>query len=206
MEENLDEIIEAILFALGRDVTLNELSNVLMIDLADINSAIEKLKLKYNKDNAIVLYESNNSVSLVTNKKFYEYVNKFVENTKRQNLSTSAIETLTIIAYNPKITKSEIENIRGVNSDFSVGRLLECGLIEEVARLNLPGRPAIYSVTSEFLKNCNIKDITELPDFEKIRLKDEQMMVSTETIEDNSNNSDNRDNSNENSNDETDKM
>ena len=79
-------------------------------------------------------------------------VYKFIENTKRQSLSTSALETLSIIAYNPKITKSEIENIRGVNSDFAVNRLQECGLIEEVARLNLPGRPAAYSVTTDFLK------------------------------------------------------
>ena len=117
-------------------------------------------------------------VQLVTNNKYYEYVNKFVENTKRQNLSVSAQETLAIIAYNPKITKTEIENIRGVNSDFAVSRLLECGLIEEVARLNLPGRPAAYSVTNEFLRSCGIKSIEELPEYENIKIKDEQMLVS----------------------------
>ena len=78
---------------------------------------------------------------------------------------------------NPKITKAEIEKIRGVNSDFSVSRLLECGLIEEVARLNLPGRPAAYSVTNEFLKSCGISNIEELPNFEDIRIKDEQLLV-----------------------------
>ncbi|MNI68811.1 Segregation and condensation protein B [compost metagenome] len=105
------------------------------------------------------------------------YVTKFIENTKRQNLSTAALETLSIIAYNAKITKSEIESIRGVNSDYAVSRLLECGLIEEVARLNLPGRPAAYAVTSEFLKSCGIKDISELPNFEDVKIKDEQMLI-----------------------------
>ena len=114
---------------------------------------------------------------LVTNKDYYKYVTKFVENTKRQNLSTAALEVLSIIAYNPKITKSEIEGIRGVNSDFAVSRLLECGLVEEVARLNLPGRPAAYSVTNEFLKSCGIENIEELPKFDEIKIKDEQLLV-----------------------------
>ena len=114
----------------------------------------------------------------ITNKDYYKYVTKFVENTKRQNLSTAALEVLSIIAYNPKITKSEIESIRGVNSDFAVSRLLECGLVEEVARLNLPGRPAAYSVTNEFLKSCGIGNIEELPKFDEIKIKDEQLLVS----------------------------
>ena len=175
--EDLDNIIEAVLFALGRDITFEELSQTLKVDLNEVNNAIESLKQKYNETSTIVLYVTRNSLQLVTNKKYYEYVNLFVENTKRQNLSTSAMETLTIIAYNSKITKAEIEKIRGVNSDFAVGRLLECGLIEEVARLNAPGRPAIYSVTKEFLKNCNIKDISELPNYNEIKIKDEQMMI-----------------------------
>ncbi|MDF2865235.1 MAG: scpB [Clostridia bacterium] len=175
--ENIENIIEAVLFALGRSITLDELSQTLKVDLNEINSGVENLKKKYNESNAIVLYLIEDSVQLVTNKKYYEYVNLFIENTKRQNLSSSAMETLTIIAYNSKITKAEIERIRGVSSDFAVGRLLECGLIEEVARLNAPGRPAIYSVTREFLKNCNIKNISELPNYEDIKIKDEQMMI-----------------------------
>lgn len=175
--ENLDNVIEAVLFALGRDITVKELSQTLKVDLEDVNKAIEKLKEKYNQDGSIVLFETKDSVQLVTNKKYYEYVSLFVENTKKQNLSPSALETLTIIAYNSKITKAEIEKIRGVNSDYAVARLLECGLIEEVARLNLPGRPAVYSVTKEFLKNCNIKDVSELPNYDEIRIKDEQLMI-----------------------------
>lgn len=175
--EKLDNILEAVLFALGRSVTFDELSQTLKVDLSDIHNAIDILKQKYNESNSIVLFEDKDSIQLVTNKNYYEYINLFVENTKRQNLSASAMETLTIIAYNPKITKAEIERIRGVNSDFAVGRLLECGLIEEVARLNLPGRPAVYSITKEFLKNCNIKDVCELPNYEEIKIKDEQLMI-----------------------------
>ena len=178
MEEKLlNNTIEAILFALGREISAMEIANTLEVEEADVLSAIESLKEKYNATQGVTLIEVNGQVQLVTNNKYYEDVNKFVENTKRKNLSVAAQETLSIIAYNPKITKTEIENIRGVNSDFAVSRLLECGLIEEVARLNLPGRPAAYSVTNEFLRSCGIEKVEDLPDYENIKIKDEQMLV-----------------------------
>ena len=175
--ENLNNTIEAILFALGREISAMEIANTLEVEEADVLSAIESLKEKYNATQGVTLIEVNGQVQLVTNNKYYEDVNKFVENTKRKNLSVAAQETLSIIAYNPKITKTEIENIRGVNSDFAVSRLLECGLIEEVARLNLPGRPAAYSVTNEFLRSCGIEKVEDLPDYENFKIKDEQMLV-----------------------------
>lgn len=175
--ENLNNTIEAILFALGREISAMEIANTLDVEETDVIQAIEALKEKYNPTQGVTLIEVNGQYQLVTNNKYYEDVNKFVENTKRKNLSVAAQETLSIIAYNPKITKTEIENIRGVNSDFAVSRLLECGLIEEVARLNLPGRPAAYSVTNEFLRSCGIEKVEDLPDYENIKIKDEQMLV-----------------------------
>lgn len=177
--ENLDNIIEAILFALGREITIEELSDTLKIDKDKVNASLENINLKYIDENSsIKLSKTKDCYSLVTNSKYYEYVNLFIENSKRRNLSISALETLSIIAYNSKITKAEIEKIRGVNSDFAVSRLLECGLVEEVARLNLPGRPAAYAVTNEFLRNCDITSLEELPDFDKIKLVDEQVLLS----------------------------
>ena len=176
--ENLDNIIEAILFALGREITVEEIKENLQIEEEKILNSLNNIKNKYdNNESSIKFSNIDNKYALVTNSKYYEYVKLFVENTKRKNLSVAALETLSIIAYNSKITKTEIEKIRGVNSDFAVTRLLECGLIEEVARLNLPGRPAAYSVTSEFLRNCNISSLEELPDFNKIKITDEQMLV-----------------------------
>lgn len=186
--ENLNNTIEAILFALGREISAMELANTLDVEEADVIQAIEALKEKYNPTQGVTLIEVNGQYQLVTNNKYYEEVNKFVENTKRKNLSVAAQETLSIIAYNPKITKTEIENIRGVNSDFAVSRLLECGLIEEVARLNLPGRPAAYSVTNEFLRSCGIEKVEDLPDYENIKIKDEQMLVTDYSDENSENN------------------
>lgn len=175
--ENLENIVEAVLFALGREISIDELSSTLGEEKIKVEEVIKKLKEKYSGNCGITLVKIKDMYQLVTNKDYYKYVTKFVENTKRQNLSTAALEVLSIIAYNPKITKSEIESIRGVNSDFAVSRLLECGLVEEVARLNLPGRPAAYSVTNEFLKSCGIENIEELPKFDEIKIKDEQLLV-----------------------------
>ena len=180
--ENLDNILEAIMFALGREIKLEEFEEVLKLSKEDIKQSLDNLKIKYNDNNnnnnsGIKFSYVNDKYALVTNSDYYDYVKLFVENTKRKNLSVSAIETLTIIAYNPKITKTEIEKIRGVNSDFAVSRLLECGLIEEVARLNLPGRPAAYSTTSEFLRNCDISTLEDLPDFNSIKITDEQLLL-----------------------------
>ena len=175
--ENLDNIIEAILFALGREITVEELKEILIIDDKEIIVSLNNIKNKYNDENNGIKFSNvNNKYTLVTNSKYYDYIKLFVENTKRKNLSVSVIEVLTIIAYNSKITKTEIEKIRGVNSDFAVSRLLECGLIYEVTRLNLPGRPAAYSVTDEFLRNCDISSLEELPDFNNIKITDEQML------------------------------
>ena len=179
--EQIKEIqnqIEAVMFALGREISVDELSQTLGIEKQYIENAVDTLYEKYSFDSGVVLVKVNDCYQLVTNNKYYDKVNLFVENTKRKNLSVAVQEVLSIIAYNPKITKSEIENIRGVNSDFAVSRLLECGLVEEVARLNLPGRPAAYAVTSEFLKSCGINSINELPDFENIKISDEQLLVS----------------------------
>ena len=175
--ENLENIIEAVLFALGREISVDELAKTLCEEKEKIEQAIIKIGEKYCGECGITLVKVKDMYQLVTNKDYYKYVNSFVENTKRQNLSTAALEVLSIIAYNPKITKSEIESIRGVNSDFAVSRLLECGLVEEVARLNLPGRPAAYSVTNEFLKSCGIENIEELPNFDEVKIKDEQLLV-----------------------------
>ena len=160
--ENLENVVESVLFALGREISVEELSNTLEVEKEKIDEVVLKISKKYSGKCGINLVKIKNTYQLVTNKDYYKYVTKFVENTKRQTLSTAALEVLSIIAYNPKITKSEIESIRGVNSDFAVSRLLECGLVEEVARLPLPGRPAAYSVTNEFLKSIILFESIEI--------------------------------------------
>ncbi len=179
--ENIKESIEAVLFATGRIVNKVELAEVLNVDIEKINSSIEELKLKYSEDlSGIFLVELDCGIQLVSSKKQFDIVTKFVENSKKQSLSGTCMEVLSIVAYNKNITKSEIEKIRGVNSDSQVSRLLEYGLIEETGRLQLPGRPATFATTPEFLKCMGINSVSELPEFENIGANER---VDTENIE-----------------------
>lgn len=171
---NLENIIESILFAIGRPVSKEEIGQTLLINVSEVEKAFEKLEEKYkkNEEAGICLVKVNNMFQLVSNKLYFPQVSKFIENSKKENLSPTCLEVLSIIAYNPKITKSEIESIRGINSDSQVSRLLEYGLVEEVGRLKLPGRPAIFSVTNEFLKDMGINSVEDLPDYNKIKSTD----------------------------------
>ena len=163
--ENLESCIEAILFAVGRSVSIKEFKEVLGVNQSEVDSALEKLEEKYSDNTGISIVKVNDEYQLVSNKEYFEYVSRFVENSKKANLSTTCLEVLSIIAYNPKVTKGEIESIRGVNSDSQVSKLLEYGLIEECGRMNAPGRPAMFSVTPEFLKCMGINKVEFHPCF-----------------------------------------
>lgn len=175
--ENITNIIEAILFVLGRSVSIKEFKETLGLNAVDIENALNKLEDRYKENSGLSLVKVKDEYQLVSNKAYFEYISKFVEHSKKENLSNTCLEVLSIIAYNPKITKSEIESIRGVNSDSQVSKLLEYGLVEEVGRMNAPGRPAMFSVTNEFLKCMGINSVEELPDYNSIKTEEEELTL-----------------------------
>jgi len=175
--ENLENIIEAILFVVGRSVSIKEFKETLGLNAVDIENALNKLEDRYKENSGLSLVKVKDEYQLVSNKAYFEYISKFVEHSKKENLSNTCLEVLSIIAYNPKITKSEIESIRGVNSDSQVSKLLEYGLVEEVGRMNAPGRPAMFSVTNEFLKCMGINSVEELPDYNSIKTEEEELTL-----------------------------
>lgn len=175
--ENLKDILEAILFAVGRSVSVNEFKDTLGINAVDIENALKELEERYRESSGLSIVKVKDEYQLVSNKIYFEYIAKFVEHSKKENLSNTCLEVLSIIAYNPKITKSEIESIRGVNSDSQVSKLLEYGLVEEVGRMNAPGRPAMFSVTNEFLKSMGINKVEDLPDYNTIKTEDEELTL-----------------------------
>ncbi|MBR6613854.1 MAG: SMC-Scp complex subunit ScpB [Clostridia bacterium] len=181
--ENITGVVEAILFAVGRSVGIKEFKEVLGVNASDIEKAIKELEEKYKGNSGISLVKFNDEYQLVSNKEYFEQVSKFVENSKKANLSTTCLEVLSIIAYNPKVTKGEIESIRGVNSDSQVSKLLEYGLIEEVGRMNAPGRPAMFAVTNEFLKCMGINKVEDLPDYDAVKTEDEELSMFKEMDE-----------------------
>jgi len=187
--EKSKAIIEAILFACGREVKINELMSALELNGEDILNIIESLKADYERENrGIEIIKVNDGFQLTTKKEYYEYIYPIFDKRSKPNLSNSALETLSIIAYNPKITRPEIEAIRGVNSDATMYKLLEYNLIESVGKADAPGRPTMYAVTSEFYRMFGFSNMEELPELPKYKLDENQQIVIDEIIEDNKEN------------------
>ena len=183
-KEKIKGIIEAILFASGKIVTLDELSLSLEIEKNEIAQIIEELKLEYEKENrGIEILFVNNGYTLSSKKELHEYIYPIIDKRAKLNLSQAALEVLAIIAYNPKITRAEIENIRGVSSDASIYRLLEHNLIEEAGKLDLPGKPMSYKVTEEFMKKFGLNTLEDLPELPKYKLDENRQIVIDDLIE-----------------------
>ena len=176
--EKSKAIIEAILFACGREVGIKELMSALEVSSEDLFAIIESMKQDYQKeDRGIEIIKVGEAFQLTTKKEYYEYIYPIFDKRSKPNLSNAALETLSIIAYNPKITKAEIESIRGVNSDGTMYKLLEYNLIENVGKADAPGRPSMYSVTNEFLKMFGITSLDELPELPRYKLDENQQIV-----------------------------
>lgn len=185
MEQNkIKGVIEAILFAAGREVKINELMSALELGSEDIINSVESLKLDYEKENrGLTIINLNDSYQLCTKKEYYEYIYPIFDKRSKPNLSQAALETLSIIAYNPKITRAEIESIRGVNSDGTIYKLLDYNLIEEAGKMDAPGRPMTYKTTKEFLRMFGISSLDELPDLPRYKLDENRQIVIDEIIE-----------------------
>ena len=168
--EEKKAIIEAILFASGKEVEITTLMSALELSHKEVEIILGQMRLEYSeKNHGIEIIKVNNSYQMCTKKEYYEYIYPIFDNRAKPNLSSAAMETLSIIAYNPKITRVEIDNIRGVSTDGVLYKLMEYNLIEEAGKLDAPGRPTMYRVTNEFLKTFGLSSLDELPELPKIK-------------------------------------
>lgn len=182
----IKSIIEAILFAAGREVTQKELVLALEISEEDIENIIKDMQEEYKReDRGIEIIKVDKSYQLTTKKELYDYIYPILDKRSKPNLSNAALETLAIIAYNPKISRAEIESIRGVSADACVYKLLEYGLIEEAGKLDLPGKPMSYKTTNDFLKLFGYSSLEELPELPKYKLDENQQIVIDDLVEKN---------------------
>lgn len=185
MDKNkLKGIIEAILFAAGREVKLNELMSTLELSQDEVVELIESMKLQYeNESKGIQIINVDGAYQLCTKKEYYDFIYPVFDKRSKPNLSQAALETLSIIAYNPKITRAEIEAIRGVNSDGTIYKLLDYNLIEDSGKLDAPGRPTTYSTTKEFLRMFGLESLDALPELPRYKLDENQQIVIDDIIE-----------------------
>lgn len=162
--KNIECALEAVLFSLGEAVEIERLAEALEVREDEIRVAFSGLQKKYEKENrGIKLIEIENSVQMCSNPDYYECIKRVTQIKKQAGLSSAALETLSIIAYNQPVTKGTIEFIRGVDCTYSVTRLLERGFIDELGRAETPGRPILYGTTMEFLRCFGLKSLEDLP-------------------------------------------
>ena len=170
MELNdLMRAIEAILFAAGERVEIGRLAQTLEADPKDIIQATDTLadQLAYDR-RGIRILRLENGYQMVSSGEMADYITKALETRKPPKLSSSQLETLTIVAYYQPATKAMVEQIRGADSSYSVAALLNKKLIEEAGRLNVPGRPIQYKTTPDFLRTFGLSSLEELPPIDKI--------------------------------------
>ena len=177
-------IIEAVLFSAGREVSLKELQLLLEKSKEEIEEIIQNMNLDYAKSSrGIEIVKADENYQIASKSKYYDYIVKIIDKRNKPKLSNAALETLSIIAYNPRISRAEIEAIRGVNVDGTMYKLLEYGLIEESGKLEIPGRPMSYRTTHEFLKMFGYDSLDDLPELPKYKLDENQQIVLDDLVQ-----------------------
>ena len=165
---DLKSQIESLLFTSGRPMSIKKISDLLKIDKEDIKKALEELKLSLEERNSgLILVSQGEKVELATNPENSEVIRKFLKDERTGELTRPSLESLTIIAYRGPITKVELEMIRGINCSLILRNLMIRGLIEEKADKK-KGIP-VYSVTMDFIKYLGLSEISQLPDYEKLK-------------------------------------
>ena len=172
---NYKSAVEAILFASGSSVDPQRISVALEISQDDAVHYLEELKNEYeNSQRGITIVKLKDSYQMVSVKEYAPQIRKVMDLKRNTPLSQAALEVLAVIAYNQPVTKSFVEQIRGVDCSGVIGSLTAKDLIEEKGRLELPGRPLIYGTTENFLRCFNISSIEELPPLPEDNQKEEQ--------------------------------
>ena len=189
-QAELERIIEAILFAAGEPVETQRLAMAAECDPDEIDAAAQQLmdRLSYDR-RGIRLVHLGMAYQLCSAGELSAYITKALETRKPPKLSSSQLETLTIVAYYQPATRAYIEQIRGVDSSYSVSALLNKHLIEECGKLNVPGRPTLFRTTPDFLRTFGLSSLDELPEIEKMQFGKKEVPENQQEVAQNEQNS-----------------
>jgi segregation and condensation protein B len=180
--EKLTNIIEAILFAAGDAVPIDMLREKLEITKREADEAIRQLERKYTNDCGIRLLHFNHKLQFATNPDYKEKVSLVLTPIREKEFTRTILECAAIIAYKQPITRSELEAVRGVNSDYAITTLMSLDMIYPCGRKDTPGKPVEYATTDNFLKRFKLKSLSELPDYEELMCRIAELnAINTET-------------------------
>lgn len=170
--------LEAVLFASGEPITIDRLALTLAITSVDINALVTQLNNRYEKESSsLVALRLGDKLQLATRDEFAPTIKIALDMRRNTPLSSAAFEVLAIIAYNEPVSKSFVEQVRGVDSSSVVNTLVEKGLVEEIGRLDIPGRPIAYKTTSNFLRCFGVSSLKGLPPLPRDEIDNEQQTL-----------------------------
>jgi len=179
---NMEAAVEAVLFTMGTSVETSRLAAAIEQDEQTTRRLGRNMMDKYNaKDRGICIIELEDSFQMCTKKEYYDNLIRVVSQPKKHTLTDSALETLSIIAYKQPVTRLEVEQIRGVKSDYAVNKLLEYNLITELGRLDAPGRPILFGTTEEFLRSFGLSSVDDLPELSPEMIADFKLEAEQES-------------------------
>lgn len=165
--------IEAILFTMGKSVTVAELAGAIEQDEATVRKLVHHMMDRYEEQNrGVRIIEMDNAFQMCTKPEMYDYIIKLTHQPKKHTLTDVMLETLAIIAYKQPVTRSVVDQIRGVNSDHAINRLIEYNLVCETGRLDAPGKPILFGTTEEFLRTFGLKSSQELPYIDPVKVEE----------------------------------
>ena len=179
--DKLTNIIEAILFASGDAVPIDLLREKLEITKREADEAIRQLEKKYNGDCGIRLLHFNHKLQFATNPDYKESVSLVLTPIREKEFTRTILECAAIIAYKQPITRTELETIRGINSDYAITTLMSLDMIYPCGRKDTPGRPVQYATTDNFLKRFKLKSLAELPDYQELMKRIAELNATSES-------------------------
>ena len=176
--KNPTAAIEAIMFAAGYPMKYDKLAEVLNITPSEVKRYVSELSEKYNDDeHGIMVLMFAETCQFCTKEAHMPLIKEALGIKRGGNLSNSSMEVLAIVAYNQPVTRSFVDLVRGVDSNYAMNSLIDKALIEACGRLDAPGRPMLYGTTDKFLRVFGISSINELPEIEVLRASEEQMEI-----------------------------
>lgn len=164
----LDNIIESIMYLCSNGLSISDLEEKLNVNISEINESINRLKKKYSGDSGIIIKEYNGIIQFATNPEYKNEVMSVVNPIREKELSNQMLEALSVIAYKQPITKLELDEIRGHDSDYALSLLLNNDLIEIVGRKDAIGKPFLYGTTDLFLRRFQLESLKDLPNYETL--------------------------------------
>ena len=183
--EDPQALIESIMFAAGYPMKYEKLASVIGITPSEVKKHVSEIAERYNSEGShgIMVLLFPETCQFCTKEQYAPYIKEALGIKRGGNLSASSMEVLAIVAYNQPVTRTFVDLVRGVDSNYAMNSLIDKALIEATGRLDAPGRPMLYSTTDKFLRVFGLSSLKDLPEVEMLRPTEEQMAIINENSE-----------------------